>query len=423
MPEHMSRREFSLPPRPPDSVEALRPPTIKGRALPSPPPTVPDASAPPGSLHNLPDPGMGQENARLVERLRRVQEKTATVHSEVQAYSARLPAARSAVDVSAEELQLAQEDLEMFERIVAERAKRLDLVEVRGRELLDRVDDASFSAGNSAAQLVSSANAQLQLRLDELEEEHQTLMKWCEQTSHDACHRADQSHLMMLQDLERREFEASQCDRLLQDCGDRGKRLIDNNQKRIDRFDQDLAALREAQREQSFVVARAQQRLDEEHQAWRAERSHILRDVAHLDSHLAEVQAATGEAELAAEHAERSRHGLEQDARLAEARSAEFRASTSAAQERTARLAADVRELQERRRSMRQLLADEEAIVADLVRRAAPSGRRDLSAARRRSPSKRKVQSVGGLKGALSGLKEQQGLLESHLGAVVGKTC
>lgn len=313
---------------------------------------------------------MDPDNVQLVDCLRVMQEETASAYSEAEAFLVRVPAARLAVQECVAELQSAEQDLEEFQAIATERQLRLEYVLDHTQQLLGQ-EDVPPILWPPTALPEPPASVALGQELSELEEQHVVLLRSCQQASREAIMRADQRHLAMKQGLVRHEHQASLCSLFLEDRSQAEETLRSRHAQRIELLVCDFEAVEEAGRARAQVAEAARAELGAARQRWLAEREDLMRGSAHWEAQLAEARTCAGREEAEAQRAAQWQRDELAAARSSAARASEAQRATELARRRAEELAAEAREVSERRRVMNDLVEEERGLVALLATRLA----------------------------------------------------
>lgn len=313
---------------------------------------------------------MEPEHVQLVERLRAVQDETAAAYSEAESFLVRVSPTRSAVQECILEVQSAEQALDEFWTIAVERQCRLEDVTARTQQLLHQLDLLS----PRDALLPGSLGGALERELSELEEQHRLLLHSCQEASRDVVDRNDQAHLRMKQGLALQEHQADACSRFLDDSSLVQQSTRDRWDQNLKRLASDLEAIQEEGSARAQVAELARSELATARLDWLAERQDLLRDAARWEAELTEARACVDQEEAEAERAEQWQRSELDLACTAAARIAEVRRATELARGRAEGLAAEAREVADRRRAMRELVEEERGAVALLATRLAMEG-------------------------------------------------
>jgi len=154
-------------------------------------------------------------------------------------------------------------------------------------------------------ELQARLNRRLKRQLQEVEEQqawefHQSRLMSC-----DAARRLEQARSRFRRDLQHKQHQASQCARALQDCNQMDAQLHRTYQQNLDRLNENLQSLQQARRRRAMDACRYRDEALEQRACWRAERSLLIRDLAHLESHLSETSSCISQCEADEEDAER----------------------------------------------------------------------------------------------------------------------
>jgi len=309
---------------------------------------------------------MELENVQIAERLRAVQDETAAVYSEAESLLAHMPRANLAVQKCATELSEAQDAFDEFEAVAAEMQHRLEVGAAHTQHLLGRVDLLPAHS--------PWAGAALEWEVQEMEQRHAILLRSCQEASRNAAADADKSNLRLMQGLALEEHEADVCSRLLEEskCGQSGVR--DRWDDRIERLACELADAQMSGCARARDAELARSELATSRLEWLAERGELLRDADRWEEELTDVRACTDREEAEAERAARWQRSELQAARSAATRAATVQEAAAVARGRAEELAAEAREVADRRRAMRELLEEERGLAALLATRLAVEG-------------------------------------------------
>lgn len=376
-----------------------------------------------------------KENAALVEEIRHVEAEIGIVSSETDACLASLPTTRMTITETAEFLHLAQSELAEFEHQIAHRRASVSPLECH----------APSKVQDQAVLQQVRRNLWLRQRADELEEEQLSLFQRCQAVSQDAVRRLERARLLLRHDLERKEHQAREVERMLQDCGALDGRLQSALQDRLQRGCHELEAMGRRYQLEVAEAAKCRAKSQQGEESWLAERKGLSEDISHLEAHVVEMRAGIKQLELEEEKVESRNESEEQSAglawgrahamqsavgvRLQRARAAEQAAASLSEQQlmlerRSLDLLSDeyaqCSELQVKLRSAGQVREQLDDPCADAQCRAVGAEARQASEELREAQSQAQL-AEDGLRDALSELQQQQDILEFQLKSLLSE--
>lgn len=124
------------------------------------------------------------------------------------------------------------------------------------------------------------------------------LFNSCKVSSRDGARRLEETRLVMQRDLEKRDNEARQLGRLVEDCGDVDSRLRGAYQQRLGRLRADLKSLRNVGYEKSSEVMMYRVQEMDQRRAWVKDKRTMVTDIESLEEHICELHVGVEELEV-----------------------------------------------------------------------------------------------------------------------------